>query len=128
MTVKPPNSIARLRAICLELPEATEKEAWGDPTFRVRDKIFAMHKSGDGRSSVWCKAGPGAQDVLVGGDPVRFFVPPYLGHKGWIGIRLDEDVDWEMVSELIADSFVLIAPKRIARQFDTSKIEEMRYQ
>ncbi len=61
--------IDRLRAICLALPEAVEKEAWGDPTFRVREKIFAMEKRGDGRSSVWCKAPPGSQMVLVGADP-----------------------------------------------------------
>ena len=69
----------RLRAICLALPEAAEKEAWGDPTFRVRDKIFAMVKVGDGRISVWCKAPPGSQAVLVGADPDLFFVPPYVG-------------------------------------------------
>ena len=68
----------RLRAICLALPEAVEKEAWGDPTFRVHDKIFAMEKRGDGRISVWCKAPPGSQMVLVGADPDRFFVPPYV--------------------------------------------------
>lgn len=66
----------RLREICLALPEATEKEAWGDPTFRVRDKILAMHKVGDGRMSMWCKAPPGAKGVLVGSDPERFYVPP----------------------------------------------------
>src|SRR5680860_672606 len=109
-------NIERLRSICLEFPETSEKEAWGDPTFRIRDKIFAMHKCGDGHSSVWCKAGPGAQDVLVNGDPGRFFVPPYVGHKGWIGVRLDEGVDWELVAGLIADSYVLIAPKRLSAQ------------
>ena len=72
----------RLRNICLALPEAEERETWGDPTFRVRDKIFAMEKRGDGRVSIWCKAPPGSQMVLVGADPERFFVPPYVGHKG----------------------------------------------
>ena len=79
----PEQPIDRLRAICLALPEAVEKEAWGDPTFRVRDKIFAMEKRGDGRISLWCKAPAGSQMVLVGADPERFFVPPYVGHKGW---------------------------------------------
>ena len=76
----------RLRAICLALPEAVEKETWGDPTFRVRDKIFAMQKAGDGRISLWCKAPPGSQEILVGADPELFFRPPYVGHKGWIGV------------------------------------------
>ena len=103
-----------LRQICLALPEAVEKEAWGDPTFRVRDKIFAMEKRGDGRISVWCKAPPGSQDVLVGADPARFFVPPYVGHRGWVGMRLDDGPDWSEVAMLIRRSYRLIAPKRLA--------------
>lgn len=106
--------IDRVRAICLALPEATEKEAWGDPTFRVRDKIFAMEKRGDGRIALWCKAPPGSQAVLVGADPQRFFVPPYVGSKGWVGIRLDKDPDWDEVAKVIKRSYRLIAPKRLA--------------
>jgi predicted DNA-binding protein (MmcQ/YjbR family) len=106
--------IDRLRAICLSLPEAVEKEAWGDPTFRVRDRIFAMEKRGDGRCSVWCKAPLGSQEVLVGADPARFFVPPYVGHKGWIGMRLDDGADWDEVAEVVKRSYRLIAPKRLA--------------
>ncbi|MGQ0582939.1 MAG: MmcQ/YjbR family DNA-binding protein [Reyranella sp.] len=111
MTKKP---IDRLRAICLALPEATEKEAWGDPTFRVRDKIFAMEKRGDGRISVWCKAPPGSQAVLVGADARRFFVPPYVGSKGWIGVRLDDKPDWDDVAAVVRRSYQLIAPKKLA--------------
>jgi predicted DNA-binding protein (MmcQ/YjbR family) len=103
-----------LRAICLALPEATEKEAWGDPTFRVRDRIFAMEKRGDGRISVWCKAPPGSQAVLVGAALERFFVPPYVGHKGWVGMRLDDAPDWDEVEMLVRRSYRLIAPKRLA--------------
>jgi len=103
----------RLRAICLALPEATEQEAWGDPTWRVRGKIFAMEKRGDGRISLWCKAPPGAQQVLVGADPDRFFVPPYVGHKGWIGMRLAR-ADWKEVTLLVRRSYALTAPKRLA--------------
>ena len=106
--------IDHLRTICLALPEAAEKEAWGDPTFRVRDKIFAMEKRGDGRISVWCKAPPGSQAVLVGADPERFFVPPYVGHKGWVGMRLDDGPDWDEVATLVQRSYCLIAPKRLA--------------
>ena len=108
--------IERLRAICLALPEAVEKEAWGDPTFRVRDKIFAMEKRGDGRCSVWLKAPPGSQAVLVGADQHRFFVPPYVGHKGWIGVRLDDGPDWEEVARLVTRSYRMTAPKRLAAQ------------
>lgn len=108
----------KLRAICLDLPEASEKLAWGDPTFRVRDKIFAMEKRGDGRVSVWCKAPPGSQDVLVFADPERFFVPPYVGHKGWVGMRLDEDPNWSEVAEIVRRSYRLIAPKRLASRVD----------
>jgi predicted DNA-binding protein (MmcQ/YjbR family) len=109
-----PTPTDRLRAICLGLPQATEKEAWGDPTFRVREKIFAMEKRGDGRISVWCKAADGAQEVLVGADPERFFVPPYVGHKGWIGMRLDNRPDWHEVALVVRRSYRLIAPKKLA--------------
>lgn len=111
MTQRP---TARLRAICLALPEATEKEAWGDPTFRVRDKIFAMEKRGDGRVSLWCKAPEGSQMVLVGADPERFFVPPYVGHNGWIGMRLDRKPSWDEVAVVVRRSYRLIAPKKLA--------------
>jgi predicted DNA-binding protein (MmcQ/YjbR family) len=110
--------IDRLRTICLALPETVEQEAWGDPTFRVRAKIFAMEKRGDGRISVWCKAPPGSQMVLVGADPKRFFVPPYVGHKGWIGMRLDDGPDWSEVAQLVRRSYRLIAPKRLAALLD----------
>jgi predicted DNA-binding protein (MmcQ/YjbR family) len=106
----------RLRAICLVLPEAEERETWGDPTFRVGEKIFAMEKRGDGRVSVsvWCKAPPGSQMVLVGADPERFFVPPYVGPKGWVGMRLDRRPDWDEVAKLVRRSYRLIAPRKLA--------------
>lgn len=106
--------VERLRAICLWCPEATEEETWADPTFRVRKKIFAMVKTGDGRLSAWLKAPPGSQMILVGADPGRFFVPPYVGHRGWIGMRLDDGPDWSEVESLIRRSYRMIAPKRLA--------------
>ena len=111
-------SIDRLRKICLALPKATEKEAWGDPTWRVKEKIFAMEKRGDGRISVWFKAPEGSQQVLVGSDPERFFVPPYVGHKGWVGMRLDTEPDWAEVDLLVRRSYRLIAPKRLASKLN----------
>lgn len=108
--------IDRLRDLCLALPEATEQETWGDPTFRVRGKIFAMPKRGDGRMSLWIKAPEGSQSILIGADPKRFFIPPYVGPKGWVGVRLDDDPDWEEVSALLRRSYRLIAPKRLAKR------------
>lgn len=109
-------AIERLRAICLALPEATEQEAWGEPTFRVVKKIFAMVSNDDGRPSVWCKSLPELQEVLVESDPGRYFVPPYLGHKGWVGIRLEGNLDWDDVIDLIEESYQMIAPKRLRTQ------------
>ena len=109
--------LSQLRKVCLALPEATEKVAWGQPTFRVRDKIFAMftdNHHGDGRVSLWCKAPPGVQEVLVGADPRRFYVPAYVGHKGWVGVRLDVKVDWDEVADMVKDSYVMTAPTRLA--------------
>ena len=111
------NPLGKLRTLCLALPQATEKDAWGEPTFRVGGKIFAMFSNnhhGDGRIAVWCKAPPGVQEILVGADPERFFVPPYVGHKGWIGVRLDRPVDWEEIADILADSYRMTAPKRLA--------------
>ena len=120
-------SLRRLRAICLALPEAEERETWGEATFRVRDKIFCMHitDDGDGRPALWCKAPPGSQLILVGADPVRFFVPPYVGHKGWVGMRLDRRVDWREVTEIVRRSFHMTAPKRLlATLADGAKANE----
>jgi|SRR5579884_3352786 len=114
----PDDPVSRLRAICLDLPEATEQETWGAPTFRVRDKIFAMPRRDDGRLSFWCKARPGAQEVLVAADPDRFFVPPYVGRRGWIGVRLDRGHDWDEISDLVAESYRMTAPKRLGAQLD----------
>jgi predicted DNA-binding protein (MmcQ/YjbR family) len=111
-----PERLERLRAICLSLPGVTEKEAWGDPTWRVKDRIFAMQKGNyeGGRPSVWFKSPPGGQAVLVGSTPERFVVPPYVGHKGWVGVWLDgHRVDWDELADLIEDSYYLIAPKRL---------------
>lgn len=124
--IMPRTSSDRLRTICLALPEAAEKETWGGPTFRVRDKIFAMETRRDGCISVWCKAPEGSQMVLVGADPGRFFVPPYVGHKGWIGMRLDNAPDWSEVAVLVRRSYRLIAPKRLGTLIDDADAEAMR--
>ncbi|MDP3416138.1 MAG: MmcQ/YjbR family DNA-binding protein [Falsiroseomonas sp.] len=105
---------ARLRRLCLALPEAAEVEAWDQPTFRVRGRIFAMLHQGEQGLAVWFKAPPGSQELLLEAAPDRFFRPPYLGHKGWVALRLDGVVDWEEAAAMIRRSYALIAPKRLA--------------
>jgi hypothetical protein len=107
----------RVRRICLSLPEATEQEAWGEPMFRVRKKIFAMYAAasnhhGQGRDGIWCKAPLGIQEVLVRSDPETYFVPPYVGVKGWIGIRLDAVTDDDIRSHVV-ESYCMLAPKKL---------------
>ena len=116
-----PSLLENVRAICLAWPESSEKIAWGGPTFRVKDKLFAMYLDdhhGDGRIALWVKAPPGVQELLVEAEPESFFRPPYVGPSGWIGIRLDGTVDWGEITDFLADGYRLAAPKRLAAQFD----------
>lgn len=113
----PPRPLGRLRKICLALPEAHEVEAWGEPTFRVRNKLFAMYASagnhhGGGRPAVWCKASRLNQAMMVESEPERFFVPPYVGPSGWVGVWLDAAV-WDDLGDLLRDAYLLVAPKRL---------------
>ena len=115
----PANPLARLRRACLALPEAHEVEAWGEPTFRIRNKLFAMYAApgnhhGGGRPAVWCKAAPGNQVLMVRAEPERYFVPPYVGPSGWVGVWLDRNPDWAEVKTLLRDSYRLVAPKKLA--------------
>jgi predicted DNA-binding protein (MmcQ/YjbR family) len=114
---------ARLREICLSLPEAVEKPFGGHtaPSFRVRDKLFLMTSEDGGYLTF--KAGPGVQEALVASDPERFFVPKYVGGKGWLGARLDVDQDWDELAELIEDSYRLIAPRRLAAAVEDRRRE-----
>ena len=114
-----PAPLTRLRKLCLALPEAHEVEAWGEPTFRVRNKMFATYAAasthhGRGRPAVWCKAAPGNQAAMVEAEPDRFFVPPYVGPSGWVGVYLDGAVDWAELAELLRDAYRRTAPKRLA--------------
>lgn len=107
--------IARLREICLALPDTTEQIAWGEPTWRVKGKIFAQlddHHHGAAHVSVWLPAPDGAQAALIDADPARFFRPPYVGHRGWIAVVLDTGPDWDMVAALVAQARDLIASRR----------------
>ena len=121
----PPAPLTRLRKLCLALPEAHEVEAWGEPTFRVRNKLFAMYASasnhhGAGRGAVWLKAAPGNQSLMIEAAPKRFFVPPYVGPSGWVGVWLDGRPNWGELGDLIGDSYRLVAPKRLLRVLDRS--------
>jgi hypothetical protein len=109
--------IERLRKICLALPQATEKIAWGEPTFRVGGKLFAQvdnHHHGAEHVAVWLPMPLGAQEGLVYADPRRFFVPPYVGKRGWIGVRIDLRPSWQKVAELVREAYLFVAPKRLA--------------
>jgi predicted DNA-binding protein (MmcQ/YjbR family) len=114
---------ARIRAICLGLPEAEEKPFGGHtaPAYRVRDKLFVM--TAEDGSSMTMKAPPGVQGILVRSDPERFFVPKYVGPKGWVGVRLDmrQQPDWDEMGELIVESYCLTAPKRLVAQWEVSQ-------
>ncbi|HLJ35681.1 MAG TPA: MmcQ/YjbR family DNA-binding protein [Ktedonobacteraceae bacterium] len=110
----------QLRAICLAFPESFEDGGVGDPSFKVRNKIFAMQHSFNERPSMWCKAPTGVQDILVSSNPERFFVPPYVGHHGWVGVRLDIELDWDEVADLVKESYRMTAPKRLCALLDQS--------
>jgi hypothetical protein len=110
--------LARVRKICLSLPEATEVEAWGAPTFRV-GKIFAMYAQpdnhhGDGREGIWVKSPHFTQDLLCRGQPTRYFKPPYVGPQGWTGVYLDSDTDWIALTVLLRDAWRSTASKKVA--------------
>jgi hypothetical protein len=109
--------LARLRAICLALPEANERLSHGEPTwFAGKGKVFAMlddHHHGSAHLAVWLPAGLGAQEALVESDPKRFFRPPYVGASGWVGVVLDTDPDWTQVAWLVEQAFRLVAGKRV---------------
>lgn len=116
----PPSPLTRLRKLCLALPDAHEVETWGEPTFRVNNKLFAMYASannhhGGGHHSVWVKSTPMNQSLMLGANPKRFFSPPYVGPSGWIGVRLDGRVSWSEVALILRDGYDLAAVKRKAK-------------
>jgi predicted DNA-binding protein (MmcQ/YjbR family) len=114
-----PSVIERVRKICLALPEAHEVEAWGAPTFRVKNKLFAMFAESDnhhhaGRPALWIKSTHVNQDLLIQTDRDRFFAPPYVGPSGWVGMFLDKKPDWKVLASIVKDGYRLTAPKKLA--------------
>jgi len=110
-------TVERIRKICLALPETSERLSHGAPTFFVRGKrgflmVLTNHHD-DGRFAIWCAAPDGLQESLVEADPERFFVPSYVGHRGWLGVRLDRGVDWDEVAGIAEDAYAEVAPPRL---------------
>ena len=116
-----PESLDRLRQICLALPGATERLSHGEPTWFIRDKksfaTYANHHHDD-RVAFWCAAPAGLQTSMVGADPARFFVPPYVGHRGWLGVYLDVPVDWMEIADIVETAYRMIAPSRLITELD----------
>ena len=114
--------LPKLRQICLSFPETNERLSHGSPTFFIRDKktfvTFVDDHHGDGILGIWCAAAPGVQGQLVDEEPDRFFVPPYVGHRGWLGVRFDHDLDWDEIDEICADAYRQVAPKTLIALLD----------
>ena len=113
------DALDRVRRLCLALPEAGERPSHGAPTFFVRGtRAFVMFHDdhhGDGRLALWCAAAPGVQDMLVRGAPRHYFVPPYVGVRGWVGVRIDRGLDWDEVAAVVREAYRSAAPSALAR-------------
>jgi hypothetical protein len=114
-----PDPLPRLRALCLAFPESHEVIAWSEPTFRVRNKLFAMYASagthhGNGRPSVWILSTAVNQRFLLDANPARYFAPPYVGPSGWVGVWLDKRPRWRDIAELLEAGYCQRAPKSLA--------------
>ena len=115
--------VARVRAICTALPEVVERPSHGTPTFFVRGKTTFVQVWPDGHHDntfphLWCAAAPGVQAELIDAEPDRFFRPPYVGHRGWLGLRLDVALDWDEVAEVCRDAYLAVAPKSLVAKLD----------
>jgi predicted DNA-binding protein (MmcQ/YjbR family) len=117
----PPSPLTRVRKLCLALPGAHEVKAWGAPTFRVRNKLFVMYAHADnhhgaGQNAVWLNSTATNQSFMVADNPKRFFVPPYVGPSGWIGVRLGGRVSWKQLAVLIRDAYDVTVAKAARRR------------
>lgn len=109
-------ALERVRAVCLALPEVTERPSHGAPSWFVRKQFVIFHDDHhrDGRLALWCAAPPGAQDGLIHASPEQYFVPAYVGHRGWVGVRLDRGLPWDEVAAAIEDAYLAVAPPALA--------------
>lgn len=109
--------VARIRKICLSFPETSERLSHGSPTFFIRGKVaFVMYLDnhhGDGRLALWCAAQPEIQRMLVAAAPSHYFVPPYVGHRGWVGVRLDRNLGWKEIGAVMEDAYLTVAPRKL---------------
>lgn len=117
--------VERVRRICLALPDATEKTSHGEPTwFAGTGKVFAMlddHHHGAAHLALWLPLPRGAQETLVASDPKRYFRPPYVGHRGWVGVVLDGRPEWRSVADLVEEAYRHVAAKRLLARLDTRR-------
>jgi hypothetical protein len=117
--------IGELRKLCLALPETSERLSHGAPTFFIRQKrsflMVLTNHHGDGRFAIWCAAPEGMQKMLVDGDPERFFVPPYVGHRGWLGLRLDRGIHWDELAGIVEDAYMEVAPPKLLKSVELQR-------
>jgi hypothetical protein len=116
--------VERLRGLCLAYPEVTERISHGTPSWFVRGKKTFVSYVGThhgSRLAFWCAAPEGAQDVLIGAEPERYFVPPYVGHRGWLGVFLDVEVDWGAIELLVDAAFRCVAPRTLVARLEASE-------
>ena len=113
----PEQVLAKIREICLALPETSERQSHGAPTFFIREKrsflMVLTNHHGDGRFAIWCAAPEGMQEMLVAADDERFFVPPYVGHRGWLGVRLDRGIHFDELAGIVEDAYAEVAPAKL---------------
>lgn len=115
--------LKEVRAICMALPEVSERLSHGSPTWFAGKKTMVMYLDdhhGDGRLALWVASPPGVQQEVVDQEPDRFFVPPYVGHRGWLGVRLDRSPDWDEVAGIVEDAYRTVAIKRLLTQLDAA--------
>lgn len=115
-------ALKAVREICLSFPEVSERLSHGSPAFFIRGKktlaMFVDDHHGDDILGIWCPAFPGVQEEMVALEPDRFYRPPYVGPSGWLGVRLDRDVDWDEVRGILTESYRKVAPKTLVKQLD----------
>jgi len=116
------NPLDVTRKLCLALPEVVERPSHGSPAWFVRGKktfvMYLDHHHGVDWIALWCAAPPGVQAQLVAEEPDRFFLPPYVGHRGWIGVRLDVDLDTDELAGIVEDAYRQVAPKVLVARLD----------
>jgi hypothetical protein len=123
---RPKDTLRTIRSICLALPEVTERPSHGTPTFFVRNKSVFVYAWLEGHHDndfphLWCAAGPGVQEILIEAEPETFFRPPYVGPRGWVGVRLDGGIEMDEIGELCEDAYRAIAPPKLVSELDAGR-------